>query len=439
MAEAYVNVLWFYGLQALAIVLPAALFVWAWNWDRAKGAFRCRRCFYSLGERGAPLPALPLTCPECGLVASKKRHLTAPRKCTWLLRAVVVLVLLEVWWYPVYAYRRDFVWFVPTSAMFRVYALIGGAPSTWLYQACAGRAMAEAKENPDRVSEFLTSSVPSDVSDWVRGPARWVRGEPVPIRVGIGAFFPHPIGTLTRGDFRVALPDATLSSAVLSPFRGRADGLSETASWETLFLPAMNPGVATDRLKYEFVLQASTVSEGAQSKVHQVRGTFCASMPDLVDSFEELIPTAVEPIGMAAIKALKLKAFSASLLGTLAADDKIKNVSLGIRIEIRRGALLVAFAEGFVMPDPLGHPSAMPLTLLHPEAFRSENDFGLEVWEVRVESVDRWSAIGADFGLTSAWRGRHQLNPAVAKQLAMDIAKEIAWRQRLEGGDASGR
>lgn len=81
--------LWHCATIALAII-AAALLLWAMFSDRSRGRRRCPRCWYDMA--GAPPgPDGTYTCPECGRVARRERHLYRPRR-RW--RAVIAAALL---------------------------------------------------------------------------------------------------------------------------------------------------------------------------------------------------------------------------------------------------------------------------------------------------------------------------------------------------------
>jgi hypothetical protein len=84
---------WLYWTIGGVLALVAIVFAWrAVFRDRARGRFRCPKCWYDLTAPEGAAPVLPVTCSECGRVTREARRLDRTRR-RWG-RVVVALVMV---------------------------------------------------------------------------------------------------------------------------------------------------------------------------------------------------------------------------------------------------------------------------------------------------------------------------------------------------------
>jgi hypothetical protein len=113
-----VTLSWSQLLPSAAGVLALAglvLLLWALRGDPSRGRRRCGGCWYDLS--GAPA-ALPVTCPECGRMATSERQfLAARRRWRWAFAALCFMILPWALLHTPGARARGWPALVPTTAL----------------------------------------------------------------------------------------------------------------------------------------------------------------------------------------------------------------------------------------------------------------------------------------------------------------------------------
>ncbi len=122
---------WLFSAIAGAMAIGALfLLVRALFRDRARGRYRCPRCWYDLTPKDGA-PALPITCSECGRVAKKIRRLRKTRRrWRWALVALALMAASgAVALYP-RVQRNGFWSLVPTWFLVDTMPVFG-YPTVW--------------------------------------------------------------------------------------------------------------------------------------------------------------------------------------------------------------------------------------------------------------------------------------------------------------------
>jgi len=179
-----------YTLAALLAAGGFALAVWALFHDRARNRRRCPKCWYSM--EGIP----STTCPECGKNARTERRLLRTRR-RWGRFAIALTLSAAGYVSSRVPAWRDGGWseLVPTTALVLAapahadssHVLFGSTTLLNDCQKALWKRMRDGNFWRWQSSLYVARCIASESitpSDWFRTPQVWLRGEPVPIRIG---------------------------------------------------------------------------------------------------------------------------------------------------------------------------------------------------------------------------------------------------------------
>ncbi len=417
------------GLSAL---MACSLWL-GFRWDRARGRWRCPRCWYDRhdavaegGEIGA--------CPECGHKPRRPGDLQRTRRSRPLILLGFSLIPVIVWWVGALGGGRGLLWPIPNFVLVRLQVFTDGAVrSSWVDQLVrteVGTRRNSGRWPAETEAELAQSMARTPLVQELNVPKRWPAGTPVPILIDgdgmLGPYVPSRVEITVESGGESFGPFASRDVDVRRVF---ASAGAARPIWVFFAPPMQNGEVVVDvRARWRAGPQAEDpfvpggVDETARFPVEPV--------PDL----ESVLDRAPAAVTETLRNGWSVGLVRGGINVRYPEDESLKGVSLGMSLELWCGSVLVASGEMWLPNFPREATTTGQFCALegHGATLTTEQiDQGPWVWRVR--SSPMWGAIGGQLECTSAWAG--EFESRASKPSARWLRSILPEEARASGAD----
>lgn len=355
---------------------------------------------------------------------TNKRALGKTRRHKRFIACSFLCLAVSVWAYPVAMLQRDPFWFASTQVLIWVYGLVDRSTDSAMYCTARDRISRDPIRNLHNIARLVEASMPTDVSEGIVTPIRWVRGEPVPLYVSPELVFKGEpgMGWSTCSLYLNATPSLVRASQSVSSNASQGEPAYGRFCDHVQFLDMQESQYA--RRPWTAVISVHSGSKKVDvSRV--VSGTFSLVPPVWCESYESLLPSTPSSTNTNIRDVLEFSVLGDAILCKRIESPELEGVALGLDVSIVRDNKCVAKTEGYVPLRTPQNGECLPLTVFDELALTKWNGDAPDLWAIRVAYADRWSALGADRGAITAWRGNFEIVSKERNRLLGQLAKSV--------------